>query len=116
MSLHNISSPEAWDFVEIGLVKDLVEADRWLVDLEDRTILVFNVAGDFIAIEDVCSHDGNSLGVGELRGYEITCPRHGASFDIRNGKALSLPAVVDIPVYPIQVIDGVIYVGFRRLN
>ncbi len=49
--------------------------------------------------------------MGELDGYEVTCPRHGASFDVRTGKALSLPAVVDIPAYPVRVVNGRVEIG-----
>ena len=44
-------------------------------------------------------------------GYQIICPRHGARFDIRSGKALTLPAVIDTPWYPVRVVDGWIEIG-----
>ncbi len=60
-------------------------------------IVVFNIAGQFFAIGDVCTHDDGPLGDGELEGYEIVCPRHGAHFDVRTGKAIRLPAVRPTP-------------------
>ena len=51
------------------------------------------------------------LGDGELDGFQIICPRHGARFDIRSGKALMLPAVVDTPWYPVRVVDGWLEIG-----
>ena len=62
-------------------------------------------------IADVCSHDDGPVAEGELNGYEIECPRHGAHFDVRTGKVLSFPAIVDIPAYPVRVEDDVVYVG-----
>jgi 3-phenylpropionate/trans-cinnamate dioxygenase ferredoxin subunit len=59
----------------------------------------------------VCSHDDGPLGDGELEHSEVICPRHGAHFDISNGKALSLPAVEDIPAYPTRVVGESIEVG-----
>jgi 3-phenylpropionate/trans-cinnamate dioxygenase ferredoxin subunit len=51
------------------------------------------------------------VGEGEITGTEIECPRHGARFDLRSGKALSLPAVVDIPAYPVRVEGNEIQIG-----
>jgi 3-phenylpropionate/trans-cinnamate dioxygenase ferredoxin subunit len=73
--------------------------------------VVFNIAGEYFAIADLCSHDDGPLGDGDLEGYEINCPRHGASFDVRTGKVLSLPAIVDIPAYPIRIVNGQIQIG-----
>jgi 3-phenylpropionate/trans-cinnamate dioxygenase ferredoxin subunit len=86
------------------------------VEIEEKPIVVFNIAGQYYAIADVCSHDDGPLGDGGLMKYEITCPRHGARFDIRNGEALALPAVVDIPVYPVRIEDGQIQIGIPRLD
>ena len=51
--------------------------------------MLFHVAGQFYAIDDVCTHDGGPLGEGVLEGFAIACPRHGAKFDIRDGRVLS---------------------------
>jgi 3-phenylpropionate/trans-cinnamate dioxygenase ferredoxin subunit len=51
------------------------------------------------------------LGDGDLDGYEIICPRHGAHFDVRDGRAVRLPAVVNTPWYPVRVSDGFLEVG-----
>jgi 3-phenylpropionate/trans-cinnamate dioxygenase ferredoxin subunit len=54
------------------------------------------------------------VGEGKLEGYSITCPRHGAQFDVRTGKVIQMPAVVDIPAYPVRVIEGMIYLGLPK--
>jgi 3-phenylpropionate/trans-cinnamate dioxygenase ferredoxin subunit len=66
-------------------------------------IAVCNVDGEFFAIEDKCTHDGGVLDQGELFGAEIECPRHGARFDVRTGKALTLPAVYPVKTFPVRV-------------
>ena len=100
------------EFVEVGEQRDLPNGERLFVEIDDFSIVVFNVSEKLFAIEDVCSHDNAPLGDGELGGeFEITCPRHGAHFNIKNGKAVSFPAVVDIPAYPVRVVDGKIEVG-----
>ena len=59
-------------------------------------------------------HDDGPLGDGDLEGYNIVCPRHGAEFDVKTGKAVQLPAAVDIPAYPVRVKDGTIYLGMPK--
>jgi 3-phenylpropionate/trans-cinnamate dioxygenase ferredoxin subunit len=100
------------DFIEIGLVSELENGGRLFVEVDEQAIVVFNIAGELFAIADQCSHDNGPLGEGDVEEYEVVCPRHGAKFDIRTGKALSLPAIVDIPTYPVRVIQGKIELGF----
>ncbi|GBC97136.1 3-phenylpropionate/cinnamic acid dioxygenase ferredoxin subunit [bacterium HR16] len=70
-----------------------------------RLALCRPAADEFYAIDDVCTHDGGPLGEGELCGYEIECPRHGAHFDVRTGEALTLPATRPVHSYP-TVVEG----------
>jgi len=60
--------------------------------VDERLVVVIHAAGKFYAIDDLCTHDGGPLGEGELDGFEIICPRHGARFDVRDGRALTMPA------------------------
>lgn len=98
-------------FVEIAPASELPNGERLFVDVADRPIVIFNIAGQFFAIGDVCSHDEGPLGDGLLEDHNIVCPRHGAEFDVRNGKAVQMPAVIDIPAYPVRVVDGNIQIG-----
>jgi 3-phenylpropionate/trans-cinnamate dioxygenase ferredoxin subunit len=102
---------EAVEFIPVAGVEDLPTGERLFVEIDKQPIVVFNLAGGLFAIADVCSHDDGPVGDGELDGDEVICPRHGARFDLRTGKALALPAVVDIPAYPVRVVDGQIEVG-----
>ncbi|MEK6751803.1 MAG: non-heme iron oxygenase ferredoxin subunit [Chloroflexota bacterium] len=99
------------DFVEIVSATELPNGERLFVDLGDKPIVIFNIAGQYYAIGDVCTHDDGPLGDGVLEGDHVVCPRHGGEFDVRSGQAVQMPAVVDIPAYPVQVRDGVIFVG-----
>lgn len=65
---------------------------------------------EWFAIDDVCTHDGGPLGEGELLGYEIECPRHGAHFDVRTGEALTLPATRPVNAYRVRVEDNQVFV------
>jgi 3-phenylpropionate/trans-cinnamate dioxygenase ferredoxin subunit len=99
------------EFVTVGSVGDLPEGERLLVEIDGRPLAVFRIAGKYFAIADICSHDDGPVAEGARTGYEIECPRHGARFDVRDGRVLSLPAVVDIPAYPVRVVGDEIQVG-----
>jgi len=76
------------------------------------SIGVYNLEGEFFAIEDRCSHDDGPLCEGDFdpdRGVAI-CPRHGANFDIRSGRPLTLPAYEPVETFPVHVEDGVVKV------
>lgn len=100
-----------YSFYAVAKVEDLPPGERLFVEIGDVSIVVFNIAGKLFAIGDICTHDDGPLGDGDLDGHQIICPRHGARFDVRNGKVLSLPAVVDIPTYPVRIIEDDIEVG-----
>ncbi|OGO28167.1 MAG: biphenyl 2,3-dioxygenase [Chloroflexi bacterium RBG_16_54_18] len=103
--------PEECEYVDIAGVEELNGGERLFVEIDNLQIVVFNIAGQYFAIGDVCSHDNGPLGEGDLEGEEVICPRHGARFDLRTGKVLALPAVEDIPAYPVQEVDSRIQVG-----
>jgi 3-phenylpropionate/trans-cinnamate dioxygenase ferredoxin subunit len=102
------------EFVEIAPVSELPNGERLFVEVANRPLVIFNIAGQLFAIGDVCTHDEGPLGDGTLEGFNIVCPRHGAEFDVRTGKVMQMPAVVDIPAYPVRVVDGQIQVGVPR--
>lgn len=102
------------EFVEIAPADELPNGERLFVEIEGKPLVIFNIAGQFFSIGDVCSHDDGPVGEGDIEGYNITCPRHGAEFDVRTGQVVSMPAVVDIPAYPVRVVDGMIQVGIPK--
>ncbi len=99
------------NFYKVASADELPNGERLFVEIAGLPIVVFNIAGTLYAIGDVCSHDDGPLGDGEIEDHQVICPRHGARFDIRTGKALALPAVIDIPAYPVRVVDGMIELG-----
>jgi 3-phenylpropionate/trans-cinnamate dioxygenase ferredoxin subunit len=103
--------PEECEFITVANASDVPPGERLFIQIDQDPIVLFNIAGEYYAIADVCSHDDGPVGEGDLEGFEITCPRHGARFDVRNGKVLALPAVVDIPAYPVQVVEGELQIG-----
>jgi len=92
-------------WVDVDAVANLPEGSVSLVDVEGSEVAVFNIGGRFYAIEDVCTHDGGTLAEGEVQGFEIECPRHGARFDLRSGRVTAPPAYEDITTYQVRVRD-----------
>jgi 3-phenylpropionate/trans-cinnamate dioxygenase ferredoxin subunit len=103
------------EYLQIAPLDQVSEGERLFLDVGGISIVLFNLAGKLFAIGDVCSHDNGPVGDGEISGHEIICPRHGARFDIHTGKATSLPAMVDIPVYPVRVVEGVVQIGIPQV-
>lgn len=99
------------EFIPVAAVDEVGDGQRILVDVGDLSLAVFNIAGTYFAIADICSHDGGPLAEGEIDGAAIECPRHGGEFDLATGKATRPPAVEDIPAYPVRVEGGQILVG-----
>ncbi|MCU0497940.1 MAG: non-heme iron oxygenase ferredoxin subunit [Anaerolineae bacterium] len=102
------------DFVSVAKTDEIQPGERLIFELGKRWIAVFNVDGQYYAIEDVCSHDDGPLAEGKLIGCQIECPRHGAKFDLRTGEVLTPPALVDVPVYQVRVIGDEIQVSTER--
>jgi len=98
------------EFVKVARVDDLAPGERLWLEFEEETVVLFNINGRFYCIADVCTHDGGPLEDGELEGYEVACPRHGARFDVRTGAALCLPAVTPVPTFEVKVEGDDIYI------
>jgi len=92
-------------FRKIGKASEVPPGTARVYEVDDRAIAVCNVEGELYAVYDVCTHDEGSLEQGELDGYEIECPRHGARFDVRTGEVKALPAVLPIDTFPVRVAD-----------
>ncbi len=93
------------EFVKVATTSDIEPGTVKVCEAGGKQIAVCNVDGTFYAIDDVCTHDNGPLDQGELMGDQIECPRHGALFDVKTGKALTLPAVQPVQSYAVQV-DG----------
>jgi 3-phenylpropionate/trans-cinnamate dioxygenase ferredoxin subunit len=105
------TSAPASGWLPAGRLSDLAPGKvRLVTDGADLNIAVCNVDGEIYAIEDVCTHDGGPLDQGELEGVEIECPRHGARFDVTDGRATCLPAIMPVKVYPVRVENGEIQI------
>ncbi len=98
------------NFVKVATLGEIAPGERKLIDFDEVTVALFNVDGSYYCIRDVCTHDGGPVAEGKLEGYAIECPRHGALFDIRDGRVLSMPAVVPVPTYEVKIEAEDIYI------
>ena len=74
--------------VKVAAINEIPVNSMRKFEVNGTTVLVANVAGSFYAIADRCTHLGGSLSKGELNGKVVTCPRHGAQFDVTTGEAI----------------------------
>ncbi len=102
------------DWIDVAPATEFKPGQSRLVEADNVSIAVFNLDGDYFALEDVCTHDGSPmLGCGleadeVIDGDQIICPRHGARFCIRTGEALTPPAYEPIAMFPVRIENGVI--------
>lgn len=95
-------------------IDELDEGGHRIVDLDGTAVLVVRVGQSFCAIENVCTHDGGELTGGCIDAGTISCPRHGARFDLASGEALSAPAYEPVAVFPVRIEQGVVQVRDDR--
>jgi len=97
------------DFEKVASLDEIPPGDRKSILVDETPALLLRIGNDFYAIEDVCTHDGQPLTDGPLNGCEITCPRHGARFDIRTGKPTCMPATEPVRTFEIEIRDNGVF-------
>ena len=103
------TSDTVW--VTVAPAGDVPPGERRVYDLDGHDVAVYHLPDGLHAIEDVCTHDGNSLSDGPVEGTEVVCPRHGARFCLLTGAALCPPAYEAIQVYRVEERDGALRLG-----
>ncbi|WP_418907483.1 bifunctional 3-phenylpropionate/cinnamic acid dioxygenase ferredoxin subunit [Glutamicibacter endophyticus] len=96
---------------QVGPAEQIPEGEALLVDSSDsgaaEDIAIFHAEdGNFYALQDECTHETASLADGWIDGTEVECPLHSATFCLKTGKALCMPATVDARTYKVEVVDG----------
>lgn len=97
-------------FTRVAPAKEITPGKMHVFTVQGKKIALADIGGLVFAIEDRCTHDDGPLAEGELRDQVIECPRHGATFDVKTGAVLSMPAVVPVKTFETQVRDGDVYV------
>jgi 3-phenylpropionate/trans-cinnamate dioxygenase ferredoxin subunit len=93
-------------WLRVGAATGIAPGDYASVEVDGTFVAVYNIGGEFFAIDDVCTLAG-----GELDDHQVICPRHGARFCLRTGRALTPPAYEPVRSYPTRVVDGVVEVA-----
>jgi len=96
--------------IKIAQKNDLAPGKSLLVEAQGKKIALFNIDEKFYAIDDLCRHAGASLSQGMVEGKVVQCPKHGATFDIFTGKALTSPALEDVRCYKVSVRGDDVYI------
>lgn len=106
------------EYIRVAGTGELTENQMMMVTVGGKEVLLANVNGSYYAIANKCSHLGGSLVKGTLGGGIVTCPRHGAQFDVKTGQAVESAKIGFIKMgvkavasYPVKVEGTDIYVG-----
>lgn len=97
-------------FEKVAESGEIAAGGRKAILLDDVPALLLRIGDDYYAIEDVCTHDGQPLTDGPVHDCQITCPRHGARFDLKTGAALCMPATEPVQTFAVDVRDDGVYV------
>lgn len=89
-------------FTKVAKTTDIAAGQGKCVQVGGKNIALFNVDGKFYAIDDTCPHKGGPLSEGQLTGNDVTCPWHGAVFDVTNGAHLKGPGATGVSCYSVR--------------
>ena len=96
--------------IKAASIQDLPPGKAISVTVDHKTIALFNVSGEYFAIDDACTHAGGNLSEGEVDGKIVTCPWHGETFDISTGAVLGPPATSNVGSYKVTLNGNDIYI------
>lgn len=98
-------------FVAAAKVEDLPDGTKMVVEISGKPVLLCHTAGNIYAVTNICSHAEEALDCGRMRNGWISCPVHGARFDLETGNPINPPATQPIATYTVRIVDGVIEVA-----
>ena len=105
------------NFEQVGAAGDVAKGAAISVEVDGTAIAVVHADDDnFYAVRDECSHAAVALSEGEVDGCTLECWLHGSRFDLRTGAPTGLPATVPVPVYPVEIRDGFVFVSTVASN
>jgi len=99
------------DWFDIAAPEEISEGDVRTYLVGSEKVAVARAEGTLYAVQDRCPHDNGPLGEGCLVGFAVRCPRHGARFDVRDGRVLSAPALVGIGTFEVRELSGRVQVA-----
>jgi nitrite reductase/ring-hydroxylating ferredoxin subunit len=99
------------EFIKVADTGDIPAGRMKLVQLDGENVVIANVAGNFHAFSNTCTHDDGPLADGDLEGTIVTCPWHFSQFDVTNGSVVEPPAEEPIRTFAVRVEGEAILVG-----
>lgn len=90
-------------FIKVASTGDVAPGSAKLVEIGGQRIALFNLDGSYFAIADTCTHRGGPLSEGWVEGEVVTCPWHGARFNVKTGAVMSPPAPQGVLRYAVRV-------------
>ena len=96
-------------FTTVCRVGELAEGQGRTVVVDERLVAIFLVNGEYRAIDDLCPHQGASLGEGTLHDGRVICPWHGWMFDVTTGACFRVPGI-SVRVHPVRVAGSAVEV------
>ncbi len=99
------------DFIKVAALDDVDEGEMYPIEVDGEPVCLTRVDGTIYAFTDNCTHISGPLNEGDLDGCVVTCPWHGAQFDVRNGKVVRGPARQDLYTYPVKIEDNTIFIS-----
>ena len=104
-------------FELVGPADEVAKGAVITAEVDGIDIAIVHADDDtFYAVRDECSHASIALSEGEVDGCTLECWLHGSRFDLRTGEPTGLPATEPVPVYPVEVRDGDIYLSLTPSN
>jgi len=100
--------------VKVGKISELTENNPKLVNIQNTQIFIVKHGSSVYAMEDICSHDGESISEGKIEEGCIVCPRHMARFNLSTGEALCMPATEPVAIFPVKIVGGEIEIEMEE--
>jgi nitrite reductase/ring-hydroxylating ferredoxin subunit len=95
-------------FIEVARLEQLTPGGALAIEVHGRTIALFREGERIFAVDDTCTHSGGPLSEGSFERGVVTCPWHGATFDLATGRRGDDIASHDLRSYPVRVEGGAI--------
>ena len=95
-------------FVKVAKTSEIADQSATCVEVEGKQIALFNLGGEFYAIDDTCTHRGGPLSEGSVDGDQVECPWHGAHFNIKSGEVTGPPALEGVTKYTVRLVGDAI--------
>ena len=98
------------DWIDIATTDELQAGEHKSFEIGYEQIILFNIDGEYYALQDHCTHDGGILSDGVIDAEQIICSRHGARYCIKTGEVKGPPAFESIATFPLRIQDNVIQI------